>query len=70
MGNFRIIDHSTDKRVVLDILYPYSELSLSGIIIQFNLLTNINSIALQALLVSRSSKRTDSKILKIYSNAQ
>ena len=69
MGNFHIIDHSTAKHAVLDILYPDSKLLLSQIIILFGLLTNNNSIALQALLVSRPYKTTDSKILKIYSNA-
>ena len=49
MGNFRILDHSTAKRAVLDILYPYSKLLLSRIIIVFGLLTNNNSIARQAL---------------------
>ena len=47
MDNFHIIDHSTAKRAVLDILYTYSKLLLSLIIILFGLLTKNNSIALQ-----------------------
>ena len=69
MGNFCIIDHSTAKHAVLDILYPYSKLLSSLIIILFDLLTKNNSIALQALLVSLPYKTTDSKILKIYTNS-
>ena len=70
MDNFHIIDHSTAECAVLDILYGYSKLLLSLIIIFFGLLTNNNSLALQALLVSRPSKTNDSEILKIYLNAQ
>ena len=44
MGNFCIIDHSTAKRAVLDVLYPYSKLLISRIIILFSLLTNNNSL--------------------------
>ena len=70
MDKFCIIYHSTAKCAVLDILFTYSKLLLSLIIFLFCFLTKNNSLARQTLLVSGLYKTSDSKILKIYSNAQ